>query len=94
MTPAGRGSADLSVGSARIDAMSATCRECDVEHLHCHGTVVLHIGERPECTEPDCDTPEAVHDYFVDCYAVGCECGQDQPIGPAVSRVSSSVAAG
>ncbi len=74
--------------------MSATCRECDVEHEHCHGTVILHVGERQECTEAECSTPEAVHDYFIDCYAVGCGCAESsegQPIGPAVSSVSSSV---
>ncbi len=48
--------------------MSATCRECgaDVEHEHCHGTVIVHIGQRPECTEADCTTPEDVHGYTID----------------------------
>ena len=62
--------------SARIDDMSATCRECGavIEHEHCHGTVIVHIGQRPECTEADCRTPEDVHGYTIDCYAVGCGC--------------------
>jgi hypothetical protein len=91
-----RGSHDLSVGSARTNGMSATCRECgaDIEHEHCHGTVILHIGQRPECTEDDCDTPEAVHSYFIDCFAVDCGCAEGQPIGPAVSAVSFSSASG
>ncbi|KRD05007.1 hypothetical protein ASE48_20505 [Mycobacterium sp. Root265] len=73
---------------------SGTCRECGVEHEHCHGTVILHIGLRPECTEADCVTPEALHGYTIDCYAVGCGCALDQPMGPAVSAVSFSSASG
>ncbi len=88
---------NLSEGSARLTGMSTTCQECGVEHEHCHGTVILHIGRRPECTEADCITPEALHGYTIDCFAVGCECADwlaDQPIGPAVSAVSSSSASG
>ena len=89
-----RGNIDVSEGSARIDGMSATCLECgaDTAHEHCHGTVIVHIGQRPECTEADCTTPEDVHGYTIDCYAVGCGCAVDQPIGPAVSAVSFSSA--
>lgn len=87
---------NLSVRSATIETMSATCRECgaDIEHEHCHGTVIVHVGQRPECTEADCTTPEDVHGYTIDCYAVGCGCAVDQPIGPAVSAVSFSAASG
>lgn len=90
---AGRGNRDLSVGGARMNRMSTTCRECgaDIEHEHCHGTVIVHIGQRSECTEADCTTPDAVHSYTIDCYAVGCGCAESQPIGPAVSSVSVSV---
>ena len=72
--------------------MSATCRDCgaDAEHEHCHGTVIVHIGQPPECTEPDCPTPEALHTYTIDCFVVGCACAgpRAQPIGPAVSAAS------
>lgn len=84
-------------GMSTTSQKSGTCRECGVEHEHCHGTVILHVGLRPECTEADCVTPEALHGYTIDCFAVGCECAQwlaDQPIGPAVSAVSFSSASG
>lgn len=86
----------MSSGSATMAAMNATCRECgaDIEHEHCHGTVIVHVGQRPECTEPDCNTPEAGHSYTIDCYAVGCGCALDQPIGPAVAAASRSAASG
>ncbi|MGW0162754.1 hypothetical protein ACWDUN_25875 [Mycobacterium sp. NPDC003323] len=75
--------------------MSGICRECrdsgaDAELEHCHGTVIVHIGQRPECTEPDCRTPEAAHTYTIDCFAVGCECAEQwgaQPMGPASASV-------
>lgn len=51
-----------------------SCRECEAELGHCHGTVVLHAAARAECTEPDCEMPEAVHTFRVDCEAVGCRC--------------------
>ncbi len=66
--------------------MSGTCRDCEAGHEHCHGTVIVHIGLRAECTEPDCPTPEAAHTYTIDCFAVGCECAEEgaaQPMGPA-----------
>ena len=46
-----------------MNRMSTICRECgaDIEHEHCHGTVIVHIGQRSECTEADCTTPDAVH---------------------------------
>lgn len=78
----------MSVGSASITGMGATCRDCGAEHEHCHGTVILHVGQRSECTEADCSTTEAVHSYIIDCFAVGCGCAEAQPIGPAVSSVS------
>ncbi len=42
---------------------------------HCHGTVVHHAWGRAECTEPDCDTPEVLHVFSIDCDSVGCMCG-------------------
>jgi hypothetical protein len=41
---------------------------------HCHGTVIHHASQRVECTEPDCQTPEVVHAFSVDCDAIGCAC--------------------
>ncbi|MEN4473253.1 hypothetical protein [Mycolicibacterium cosmeticum] len=60
--------------------MSARCRECADGLAHCHGTVILHIGQRAECTD-DCGAPEVEHTYTIDCVAIGCGCAQDQPIG-------------
>ncbi len=41
---------------------------------HCHGTVIHHATERSECTEADCETPEVVHAFTIDCDAIGCTC--------------------
>lgn len=54
--------------------MTTHCRLCENDLAHCHGTVILHPTARPECTEPDCETPEFVHAFTVDCTAVGCAC--------------------
>ena len=59
---------------------SAHCRECADGLAHCHGTVILHIGQRAECTD-DCGAPEVEHTYTIDCVAIGCGCARDQPIG-------------
>jgi hypothetical protein len=60
--------------------MGARCRGCDAGEAHCHGTLIVHWGARPECTEPDCAAPElTLHTFVVDCDAVACECAQ--PIG-------------
>ncbi|EKF21913.1 hypothetical protein C731_4128 [Mycolicibacterium hassiacum DSM 44199] len=53
---------------------SPRCRECLAEVEHCHGTVILHLAQRAECTEPDCTTPEVLHAFRIDCVAVGCVC--------------------
>jgi hypothetical protein len=42
---------------------------------HCRGTVIHHGAERTECTEPDCDSPDVVHSFSIDCDAIGCTCG-------------------
>jgi hypothetical protein len=54
--------------------MSSECRDCLAGLEHCHGTAVHHTADRSECTEPGCDTPEAVHAFRVDCEAIGCRC--------------------
>ncbi|MGE2723080.1 hypothetical protein [Mycolicibacterium celeriflavum] len=50
------------------------CRDCVAGLEHCHGTVIHHISCRPECTEPDCVTPEVAHAFVIDCEAIGCVC--------------------
>jgi hypothetical protein len=55
--------------------MSSQCRDCVAGVEHCHGTVIHHgLGRRNECTEPDCQTPEVVHAFGIDCDATGCTC--------------------
>lgn len=70
--------------------MSTDCRDCRAGLDHCHGTVIRHPLARPECTEPDCVSPELQpHIFVLDCNAVSCECTEsatapgpsDQPIG-------------
>lgn len=56
--------------------MTTQCRDCRQGWAHCHGTVIVHVAFRAECTETDCDGPEALpHVYKLDCEAVGCQCG-------------------
>ncbi|MGJ6121238.1 hypothetical protein QN239_01480 [Mycolicibacterium sp. Y3] len=71
--------------------MSAECRECAGGLAHCHGTVILHIGQRAECTD-DCGVPEIAHTLTIDCAVLGCGCVADQPIGSGTgsSRVRSA----
>jgi hypothetical protein len=54
--------------------MSNQCRDCLAEVEHCHGTVIRHAWHRIECTEADCETPEVVHAFTIDCDATGCTC--------------------
>jgi hypothetical protein len=54
--------------------MSTECRECLAALGHCHGTVIHHAAGRTECTEPGCETPEAVHSFTIDCDTIGCAC--------------------
>lgn len=58
--------------------MGNECRECLAGRPHCHGTLIHHWGQPPQCTEPDCDHPEVLlHSLSIDCRAVGCPCGQE-----------------
>lgn len=70
--------------------MPQRCRECEDDLAHCHGTVILHVGRRAECTE-DCGDPEMDHTFTIDCAAIGCGC-ESQPIGSGTgsSRVRSA----
>jgi hypothetical protein len=57
--------------------MSLQCRYCRDGWEHCHGTVILHVRRRAECSEDGCDGPEIVaHTLRIDCDAVDCACGQ------------------
>lgn len=64
-------------GRSRTDG---ECRECGDGLAHCHGTVILHVGRRVECTD-DCGAPEIEHTFTIDCVAIGCLCAEVQPIG-------------
>jgi hypothetical protein len=54
--------------------MDSRCRDCVADVEHCHGTVIHHGADRVECTEPDCQTPEVVHTFSIDCDSIGCTC--------------------
>ncbi|MGC2655349.1 MAG: hypothetical protein WA317_17525 [Mycobacterium sp.] len=55
--------------------MSTGCRDCRSGLDHCHGTIIRHSLQRPECTEDGCTSPEhLLHAFVVDCDAVGCAC--------------------
>jgi len=57
--------------------MSTQCRYCRDGLEHCHGTVIIHVQHRAECTEDGCLHPENIaHTWRIDCGAVGCGCGQ------------------
>jgi hypothetical protein len=59
------------------DATVKQCRECAVGRPHCHGTLIHHLGQKPQCTDPDCSHPEVLlHSLIVDCDAIGCLCGE------------------
>jgi hypothetical protein len=63
--------------------MSLQCRYCRDGWEHCHGTVIVHVQHRADCTEDGCVNPESIaHSLRIDCEAVGCSCGQ--PIALAV----------
>ncbi|KHO20079.1 hypothetical protein [Mycolicibacterium setense] len=57
--------------------MTIQCRECAAGLEHCHGTVIIHVQYRAECTDDGCTTPEAAHSFTVDCQAVGCPCARE-----------------
>lgn len=62
---------------AMIEGMGNECRECLAGRPHCHGTLIHHAGQSPQCTEPGCSHPEILlHSLTVDCEAIGCECGE------------------
>ncbi len=56
--------------------MSTQCRYCSDGLKHCHGTVIIHVQRRAECTD-DCDGPDLIaHTLRIDCNAVGCGCSR------------------
>ncbi|CDP87735.1 MULTISPECIES: hypothetical protein [Mycolicibacterium] len=64
--------------------MTIQCRECAAGLEHCHGTVILHVQYRAECTDDGCTTPEAAHTFSIDCAAVGCTCADES--APSIRR--------
>lgn len=56
-------------------APTGGCRECRGGLEHCHGTVVHHAATGVECTD-DCAAPEALHDFSINCDAIGCTCAE------------------
>jgi len=43
------------------------CHRCEIDVLHCHGTLVLHDDESRECSAPDCTGDVDVHDLVLTC---------------------------
>jgi hypothetical protein len=61
------------VGNEQVEKQ---CRECLARQPHCHGTLIHHRGQQPQCTEAGCDHPEILlHSLTIDCEAIGCDCG-------------------
>ena len=57
--------------------MSLECRDCRDGWEHCHGTVIIHLLRRTECTEDGCNgTDHIPHAFRIDCEAVGCRCAE------------------
>ena len=54
--------------------MTEQCRACRLGLEHCHGALIHHPFQRPECTEDDCFVSAADHDLHIDCNATGCLC--------------------
>ncbi|WP_194816859.1 hypothetical protein [Nocardia sp. XZ_19_385] len=53
------------------------CHSCESAIDHCHGTLIVHLARRPECTEDIClDFDHTRHTFIVDCVdlAGGCPC--------------------
>ncbi len=53
------------------------CRSCETAIDHCHGTLIIHVGRMPECTDLDCiDFDHSRHTFLIDCtdIAGGCPC--------------------
>jgi len=58
--------------------MGSQCRDCRDGWEHCHGTLIVHGHLRAECTDDECPAPvRLMHQFVVDCEAVGCVCGAD-----------------
>ena len=58
-------------------AVEKQCRECVAGRPHCHGTLIHHYEQKPQCTDPECSHPEVLlHSLVVDCDAIGCQCGE------------------
>lgn len=48
--------------------MMTDCVRCERDLDHCHGTLVVHLDGRVDCTEPDCvDADSARHPLVIDC---------------------------
>lgn len=58
--------------------MADNCRACRAGLEHCHGTLIHHPLQRPECTDDGCAGADLVeHAFAVDCDTVGCGCGAE-----------------
>lgn len=43
------------------------CRRCEIDLLHCHGTLVRHEDGGWECSVDGCDGRPDVHDLVLTC---------------------------
>lgn len=61
------------------------CRRCEIDVLHCHGTLVRHDDGAWECSAPGCAGDAAGHDFVLDCADVwsGCCAGDRWVAGAA-----------
>lgn len=63
----------------------AGCRRCEIDVLHCHGTLVRHDDGSWECSVPDCAGEVTMHDFVLECGDVwsGCCAGSRWVAGAA-----------
>ncbi|HEY6796597.1 MAG TPA: hypothetical protein VI248_18125, partial [Kineosporiaceae bacterium] len=58
------------------------CRRCEIDVLHCHGTLVRHDDLGWECSAGECTGDVVVHDLVLVCHDLwaGC-CPEDAAAG-------------
>lgn len=61
------------------------CAECLLGFDHCHGTLLVHVDGRVECTEAECaDIDHVRHELVLDCAGTLPGCCARLPLALAV----------
>jgi hypothetical protein len=59
------------------------CRRCEIDVMHCHGTLVRHDDGGWECSAPDCTGNADTHDVVLVCADLWSACCTDRLRGAA-----------